>query len=177
MIEPKKKVWIEARGESRLASTCSRTARDGKASRRPSGQPSWRWPRSFRAQPGGAVCRRAVQPGDPRLPFSRQQTSEGRQAHRWQKTEKERLARPRRDLEEIFISFYLFFTYGRLAPNTDDNRNSEINYRSVNLFVHRKRWNWWGACSAGEWRRRGGELNDDRHFANSAFEQNISRCY
>ena len=48
-----------ARTRSRRASTCSRTARGGKASRRPSRQPPWRRPRSFRAQPGGETVPRS----------------------------------------------------------------------------------------------------------------------
>ena len=86
---------------SRCASTYSRTARNGKASRRPSGQPSWRRPRSFGAQPGGETAPRLRSclptSGAARRSwaFSRQQAQEGWQAHRWQKREKKGPARPR----------------------------------------------------------------------------------
>jgi len=76
-------VWFSIR--SRLASTYPGTARNGKASRRPSGQPSWRRPRSFRAQLGGetalrsrSCCRRAAQPGDPWLSRDNRRRKGGR---------------------------------------------------------------------------------------------------
>ena len=68
---------------SRLASTCSKTARSGKVSRRPSGPPSWRRPGGFRASLPGvgfvpAVRRRAVQSGDPRISRDNGRREEGR---------------------------------------------------------------------------------------------------
>jgi len=80
---------------SRLASTCSKSARSGKVSRRPSGQPSWRRPGGSRSRDRTKIAELfADKPGDPRLSCDNGRRIEGRQAHRWQKT-KQRPARPR----------------------------------------------------------------------------------
>ena len=77
----------------RLASICSRTARNGKANKSPSGQPSWKRLESSLAQPGAGTaelfaderCSQAI------LDFLAT-TDVG--SHRWQKVQEQRPARP-----------------------------------------------------------------------------------
>ena len=73
---------------SRPVNICSRAAPSGCASRNPSGQPSWRRPRSSQAPLGGGAvpklrsCSPMSGAAKRSSIFSQPQTSEGRQAHR-----------------------------------------------------------------------------------------------